>query len=42
LSVPFATEGQELATSVSAGIAVCPDDGQDFDTLLKKADTAIF
>jgi GGDEF domain-containing protein len=38
---PFAIEGQELATSVSAGIAVYSGDGQD-DSLLKKADTAIF
>jgi diguanylate cyclase (GGDEF)-like protein/PAS domain S-box-containing protein len=38
----FSIEGQEVATSVSAGIAVYPDDGKDFDTLLKKADTAMY
>jgi diguanylate cyclase (GGDEF)-like protein len=42
MDVPFAVEGQELAVSVSAGIAVYPDDGLDFDTLLKKADTAMY
>jgi diguanylate cyclase (GGDEF)-like protein/PAS domain S-box-containing protein len=42
MSAPIVIEGQELATSVSAGIAVFPDDGNDFDTLLKKADTAMY
>jgi diguanylate cyclase (GGDEF)-like protein/PAS domain S-box-containing protein len=42
MSGPFAIEGQELGASVSAGIAVYPDDGTDFDTLLKKADTAMY
>ena len=40
--VPFAIEGNELTTSVSVGISFCPDDGEDFDTLLKKADTAMY
>jgi diguanylate cyclase (GGDEF)-like protein/PAS domain S-box-containing protein len=39
---PFIIEGHELSVSLSAGIAVCPDDGADFDTLLKKADTAMY
>jgi len=42
MSGPFAVEGRELGVSVSAGIAVYPDDGTDFDTLLKKADTAMY
>jgi len=42
MSGPFAIEGQELGASVSAGVAVYPDDGTDFDTLLKKADTAMY
>jgi diguanylate cyclase (GGDEF)-like protein/PAS domain S-box-containing protein len=42
MGTPFAIEGQELAVSASAGIAVYPDDGPDFDTLLKKADTAMY
>ena len=35
-------EDHELATSLSIGISVYPDDGSDFDTLLKKADTAMY
>ncbi len=39
---PFEIEGGDLTTSVSIGIALYPDDGEDFDTLLKKADTAMY
>jgi diguanylate cyclase (GGDEF)-like protein/PAS domain S-box-containing protein len=42
MSGPFVVEGRELGISVSAGIAVYPDDGADFDTLLKRADTAMY
>lgn len=42
LLTPFEIEGNELVTSVSIGVAVYPEDGQDFDTLLKKADTAMY
>ena len=42
LQDPFHAEGHELSTSVSIGIAVYPDDGKDFDTLLKKADMAMY
>jgi diguanylate cyclase (GGDEF)-like protein/PAS domain S-box-containing protein len=42
LSVPFDIDGHHLSTSASIGIAVYPDDGEDFDTLLKKADTAMY
>lgn len=38
----FPIEGNELFTSLSIGIAVYPDDGKDYDTLLKKADTAMY
>ncbi|MDD5247464.1 MAG: EAL domain-containing protein [Rhodocyclaceae bacterium] len=38
----FAIDGNDLTTSLSIGIAVYPDDGADFDTLLKKADTAMY
>src|SRR6266849_10429200 len=40
--VPFEIEGRELMTSVSVGIAVYPDDGKDFDALLRKTDTAMY
>ena len=42
LQAPFEIEGTELTTSVSIGIASYPTDGEDFDTLLKKADTAMY
>ena len=35
-------DGHRLTTSFSIGVAIYPDDGQDFDTLLKKADTAMY
>ncbi len=42
LTETFSIEGNELSTSLSIGIAVYPDDGKDYDTLLKKADTAMY
>ncbi len=39
---PFEIDGNELTTSVSIGVALYPDNGRDFDTLLKKADTAMY
>ncbi len=42
LARPFVLDGRELTSTVSIGIAVWPDDGADFDTLLKKADTALY
>ncbi|CAM8665021.1 COG5001 Predicted signal transduction protein containing a membrane domain, an EAL and a GGDEF domain [Comamonadaceae bacterium] len=42
LDEPFYTDGHELATSASIGVTVYPDDGQDFDTLRKKADMAMY
>lgn len=42
LQDPFHTEGIELSTSVSIGVALYPDDGSDFETLSKKADMAMF
>ena len=38
----FSIDGNELSTSLSIGVAVYPDDGNDYDTLLKKADTAMY
>jgi diguanylate cyclase (GGDEF)-like protein len=42
LAMPFQIEGHELSTSASIGIAIHPDDSREFDTLLKKADTALY
>jgi diguanylate cyclase (GGDEF)-like protein/PAS domain S-box-containing protein len=42
MAFPFVLDGQELTTSFSVGIAVYPDDGRDFETLLKKADAAMY
>ena len=42
LAVTFDVEGNELSTSTSIGIAVFPDDGRDIETLLKRADTAMY
>jgi diguanylate cyclase (GGDEF)-like protein/PAS domain S-box-containing protein len=42
LASTFKIGEHELTTSVSIGIAVYPDDGKDFDMLLKKADTALY
>lgn len=39
---PFYLEGQELFLSASVGVAVYPDDGEDAQTLLKNADTAMY
>ncbi|MDO9165969.1 MAG: EAL domain-containing protein [Rhodoferax sp.] len=42
LQDPFDTDGNELSTSVSIGLAIYPEDGHDFETLSKKADTAMY
>ncbi len=43
LAAPFEIEGHnDLSTTASLGVSVFPDDGKDFDTLLRKADTAMY
>jgi len=42
LAAPVFTDGHELLTTASIGISLYPNDGDDFDTLLKKADTAMY
>lgn len=42
LQQPFLFDGHELSISSSIGVALYPDDGRDFETLLKKADTALY
>lgn len=39
---PFVLGKHTLITSFSIGIALYPDDGDDFDSLLQKADTAMY
>ncbi|MWV16954.1 EAL domain-containing protein [Pseudomonas sp. L-22-4S-12] len=42
LAQPFALNGMQIVTSISVGIALFPEDGDDFDTLLKHADMAMY
>jgi diguanylate cyclase (GGDEF)-like protein/PAS domain S-box-containing protein len=42
IAEPFLIEQHELAISLSIGVAIYPNDGEDFDTLLKKSDTAMY
>ncbi|GFO66467.1 two-component system response regulator [Geomonas limicola] len=39
---PFVLEGQEVSLTVSIGISIYPDDGEDIVTLIKNADTAMY
>ncbi len=39
---PMQAAGHQIATGVSIGIAIGPDDGADVDTLLKNADLALY
>ena len=39
---PFKVDEHVLNTSTSIGIAIAPDDGSDFDTLMQRADTAMY
>jgi diguanylate cyclase (GGDEF)-like protein len=42
LSAPFIIDDKELASSASIGISRFPEDGTDFISLYKKADTALY
>ncbi len=42
ISKPSTFEHNELITTPSIGISIYPDDGKDFETLLKNADTAMY
>ena len=42
ISYPFTIGDNELFVTVSMGIAICPNDGKDVETLLKNADTAMY
>jgi diguanylate cyclase (GGDEF)-like protein len=39
---PCILEGQEIAVSLSIGVAIYPEDGQDPETLLRRADDAMY
>ncbi|NHZ80132.1 EAL domain-containing protein [Massilia sp. CCM 8695] len=39
---PVRSDSHTISLSVSIGIAICPDDGLDVDTLLKNADVAMY
>jgi diguanylate cyclase len=41
-SAPLTLSGIEVQVSASLGVALYPDDGGDFDSLLKKADIAMY
>jgi diguanylate cyclase (GGDEF)-like protein len=41
-SAPISVDGQELALSVSVGIAIAPGDGRDEQTLMRNADVAMY
>ncbi|MDA3945184.1 MAG: EAL domain-containing protein [Helicobacteraceae bacterium] len=42
ISKPSIVEDNELTITPSIGITIYPDDGKDFETLLKNADTAMY
>ena len=42
VSAPYTLEGHDAFISVSIGITVYPDDGSDTETLLRKADSAMY
>ena len=42
LQLPFHVEGHELTTTASIGVALYPEDGTNFSTLLKHADMAMY
>jgi len=42
LAPPYLVEGAELVATASIGIAMYPQDGHDFETLAKNADTAMY
>lgn len=42
LSVPYSVDGQDVLTSTSIGISLCPDNGTEAGQLLRFADTALY
>lgn len=42
LTATYALDGQEVNTSPSVGVSICPRDGQDIDSLIRTADAAMY
>lgn len=42
IAEPLSIDDHTIVTTASIGLALCPGDGEDFDTLLKNADTALY
>lgn len=42
LTTPFKIKDREIFTSTSIGIALCPDDGEEEETLIRNADLAMY
>ncbi|WP_310191351.1 bifunctional diguanylate cyclase/phosphodiesterase [Pseudomonas hunanensis] len=42
LSATYSLDGQEVNTSPSVGVSICPRDGQDIDALIRCADAAMY
>ena len=42
LDVPFNIKAETVRVTASAGICIYPDDGEDYETLLRKADGAMY
>ena len=42
MAQPFTVGSKQLTMSLSIGLAIFPDDGDDYDNLLKNADTAMY
>lgn len=42
LSQPFHVQGHELVVTPSVGVAIYPDDGGEYDTLIRNADAAMY
>jgi diguanylate cyclase (GGDEF)-like protein len=42
MSDPFAIDGHEFSVGASIGISLYPEDGEDFETLTKNADAAMY
>jgi diguanylate cyclase (GGDEF)-like protein/PAS domain S-box-containing protein len=41
-NVPFVVAGHDLTVTPSVGVAMCPQDGKDVETLLRNADAAMY